>query len=73
MGFMLPHMAVSLDMPSKHANGRRKMGVREALFRVVVGGNESGINCALEVSLYQLFIYLCSEHLCCTQSTYVPS
>lgn len=26
IGFVLPHRTVSLDMPSKHACGRRKVG-----------------------------------------------
>lgn len=69
-------MAFSLDIPSKHAyGGGREVGdgAREVVSRVVGGGNESGINCSFEVSLYQLFMHFCSEHLCYIHSTYIPS
>lgn len=47
---MLPPMDVSLDVPSKHACGRRTIGEWgwEVVLGVVGGGSESGIHRSFE-------------------------
>lgn len=72
IGFMLPPMDVSLDMPSKHACGRRKIGEWVGWgggIEVARGRSESGIHRSLGVSLYQLFMHLYSVHLRYAQNT----